>query len=183
MKMRSDLKPAAGMRFGGLTAIEAVRDGRGRAAWRCVCDCGGERVMLGCNLRRMPPIGCSACVTAARIARKRTHGHVGSSEYGIFMTMKTRCTNPASKKYRNYGAAGIRCLFKNFDEFFAELGPRPSRKHSVDRKDPIGDYAPGNVRWATATEQQANKRPRRQVFSITREDILGLARSPLSFGA
>ena len=45
------------------------------------------------------------------------------------------------------------------DEFAAYMGPRPSPDHSVDRyPDPYGSYVPGNVRWATYSEQQNNRR-------------------------
>jgi hypothetical protein len=66
----------------------------------------------------------------------------------------------------NYGARGIRFLFTSFEEFFAELGPRPEGKDangkalcSLDRKNNDGHYQPGNVRWATASEQRSNQRP------------------------
>jgi len=51
----------------------------------------------------------------------------------------------------------VQFLFKSFDEFWNELGPRPD-KCTLDRIDPQGDYAPGNVRWATAYDQNRNKR-------------------------
>ena len=59
----------------------------------------------------------------------------------------------------NPAYANVEFRFLSFDEFFAELGPRPEG-HSVDRIDPLGHYEPGNVRWATVLEQAANRMPR-----------------------
>ena len=57
------------------------------------------------------------------------------------------------------GGRGIKFLFKNFDEFYAELGPRPSEDHTLDRfPDNDGNYEVGNVRWALPAEQLRNRR-------------------------
>lgn len=50
----------------------------------------------------------------------------------------------------------------SFSEFLAHIGPRPGPDYSVDRINNDGDYEPGNVRWATRSEQMRN---RRQVLS------------------
>lgn len=47
--------------------------------------------------------------------------------------------------------------FKNFEEFWEELGKRPDGK-SLDRINPWGNYEKGNVRWATHVEQCNNRR-------------------------
>jgi hypothetical protein len=71
---------------------------------------------------------------------------------------KGRCTNVHNKDYLDYGGRGIKFLFNAFQEFFTELGSKPSHQHSLDRKDNDGNYEPGNVRWATKVEQRNNRR-------------------------
>lgn len=80
-------------------------------------------------------------------------------EHDAYLNARRRCTNPKHDKWKDYGGRGIKFLFTSFKQWFAELGPRPSQKHSVDRKDNDGHYQPGNVRWATKEEQMANRRP------------------------
>lgn len=80
-------------------------------------------------------------------------------EYQVYQTAKDRCTNPRSQRWYTHGARGIKFLFRSFTEFISELGPRPSAEHSLDRwPNNDGNYEPGNVRWATCSEQQKNKR-------------------------
>lgn len=74
-----------------------------------------------------------------------------------FQGMKQRCNNPNNAKYKNYGGRGIRVEFQSASELLAELGPRPSPEHTVDRyPDRNGNYKKGNVRWATKSEQCRN---------------------------
>lgn len=78
--------------------------------------------------------------------------------------MRQRCYNPKHVAYKDYGGRGIKMHFdwidmnNGFDLFLKEIGPRPSPKHSVDRKDVNGNYTYGNVKWATAKEQAYNTR-------------------------
>lgn len=73
--------------------------------------------------------------------------------------MKTRCFNPNSQQYYNYGARGITVCKRwlKFENFHADMGDKPDGM-SLERINNDGNYEPGNCRWATAKEQQANTR-------------------------
>jgi hypothetical protein len=74
--------------------------------------------------------------------------------------MHQRCIDPKTRSYEIYGGRGITVCarWKSFESFLEDMGPRPSRGHSIDRRDPDGNYEPSNSGWATASEQQANRR-------------------------
>lgn len=89
-----------------------------------------------------------------------TRGGRISPEYRIWRGIKTRCLNPSDHSYPGYGGRGITICDRwrdSFEDFLADVGRRPSPKHSIDRINNDGSYEPGNVRWATPTEQQLNK--------------------------
>lgn len=72
--------------------------------------------------------------------------------------MKNRCEKPSCAAYYKYGARGIKVCerWKTFENFYADMGPKPSAKHTLDRINGTGNYEPGNCRWATPHEQQRN---------------------------
>jgi len=80
--------------------------------------------------------------------------------YRSWRAMRDRCTNPNSPNWAYYGGRGITVCARwdDYETFMADMGQRPSPDHTLDRLDPDKDYEPGNVRWATASEQQRNKR-------------------------
>jgi hypothetical protein len=76
--------------------------------------------------------------------KKRTAG------YGSWRAMLQRCLDPKRESFRYYGGNGITVCerWRSFENFIADLGPRPSPRHSLERPNG-GDYAPGNVIWGT----------------------------------
>lgn len=82
---------------------------------------------------------------------------LANPERRILAGARQRCTNPNNPAYASYGGRGIQFRL-GVEELLSTLGPRPSRTHSLDRIDNDGHYEIGNVRWATAKEQAANRR-------------------------
>jgi hypothetical protein len=96
--------------------------------------------------------------------RETIHGHrkrsYKSSEYLAWDHMKQRCFNPNSKNYKHYGGRGIKVCDRwvnSFENFYNDMGAKPSKEHSIDRINNDGNYEPGNCRWATNIEQQRNR--------------------------
>lgn len=153
----------SGQRFGRLVAIETNRrDHRHNRLWRCQCDCGNE---VEVNVNRLVTGNTKSCGCLYVDAHK-THGAtVGRGrvpEYIAWMHMRARCTNPKLPQFKDYGGRGIRVCdrWNDYASFIADMGNRPSPRHSLDRIDVNGNYEPGNCRWATKDVQQHNRRPK-----------------------
>lgn len=134
----------------------------GDAYWRCRCKCGTERMVSQCSLRGGKSTGCGC--TELRRLRNTTHGNSGLAEHKVWIGMLRRCQCKTSSDFPNYGGRGITVCerWQEFRNFLADMGSRPSPKHSIDRfPNQKGNYEPGNCRWATMKEQTNNTRRNR----------------------
>lgn len=149
--MSAKLYPGA--QFGKLTVLERLPNRKGNPMLKCKCECGNESVVQGSNLTTGHTRSCG-CIQIK-------HSQSYTREYKTWIAIKRRCCDPNNCGYPRYGAVGIKICDKwinDFPAFYADMGPKPTPKHSIDRKDNDGNYEPGNCRWATTAEQARNKR-------------------------
>lgn len=141
--------------FHQLTALR-LHDSVGRRKWVCMCACGNESVVGENNLVRGHTKSCG-CKFIAAVTR---HGQSTTKEYRAWVAMRSRCHTENTPYFKNYGGRGIGVCARwdSFDLFLADMGSRPSARHSIERKNVNGDYEPGNCCWAVPKTQARNKR-------------------------
>lgn len=127
----------------------------------CQCDCGRIVCPGSGNLVKGDTTSCGCRLKEVTARRNYRHGLRHNPEYGVWCSIKSRCglkTNPA---YSDYGGRGIKMCREweeSFVSFMNDMGPKPSPKHTVERRNNGGNYEPGNCYWATRIEQNNNKR-------------------------
>lgn len=154
---RSPRNPT-GERFGRLLVLSLNENRSGLYVWNCVCDCGARctATTTGLNSGDTKSCGCLRVEVSRR--RMTKHGLSGVPEFIVWKGMKQRCDGVNGKSFQRYGGRGIRYCpeWTDFGAFYADMGPRPSREHSLERLDNDGNYEPGNCEWATRSEQRNN---------------------------
>lgn len=135
--------------------------------WKCLCDCGNSVVVQGSYLRagRVTCCGCTRKYLGG-YTRNDQNGLSRTPTYKTWSSMILRCYYQSHRSYKNYGDMGIRVCERwrnSFLSFVEDMGIRPLGM-TLDRfPDPKGHYEPGNCRWATAIEQNNNRRGNRIV--------------------
>lgn len=164
-------KITEGQRFGRLVVLRVTDDvvmndyGVVTTRWiECMCDCGKAhrcktRGLVSGQTRSCGCLRDEVCKTSSL-----THGESYSREYRIWWDMRNRCNKTSLAAYKHYGARGIKVCERwdfswgGFENFIADMGRRPSTRHSLDRIDNNGNYCPENCKWSTWKEQFQNTR-------------------------
>ena len=147
-------------RFGRLIAMRPVgKTAGGEYIWGCICDCGNKHEVRGSSLR----IGKTKSCGCLRKDHARTHGQCGTPEYNSWSMLNQRCRDRNHDAYEYYGERGVSVCKRwidSFENFIADMGPKSSPSHSIDRIDNDGNYEASNCRWSTQSEQMRNQRLR-----------------------
>lgn len=154
---RRGIEIPVGAIFGLLKVTGPALAGDHGTKYPVECVCGVASCPYACHLVSGRTRSCGECLPRGL----RTHGMSDYQEYGIWVQMCSRCQVKTNPRYHYYGGRGITVCKRwnsSFELFYADMGPRPSPKHSLERDDNDKGYSPGNCRWATRGVQMRNTR-------------------------
>lgn len=177
--MNKNVKDRTGLRYGRFVAVEFSHSDKGRTYWKCICDCGNEKVV---RIGSLISGGVKSCGCLQKELRKKwaeeqkknpspnnrnyRHGLAYDRFYNIWKGMKNRCYNEKASYYERYGGRGIvmskRWMdFENFKEDMHESYLIHEKQYGIDttieRINVDGNYESSNCEWATNIKQQRNR--------------------------
>jgi len=172
-----------GKRFGRLLVIKRDPNHSPKKTWwHCLCDCGERTIVRGNRLTAGVTKSCGCWqreLSSMRCAsREFSHGMASTITGRSWYSMMTRCRNPKWDTYARYGANGVKVCSRiagSPQALIDLIGERPSKDHSLDRKNSRGHYScgmcsdcarndwPMNLRWATTKEQHRNASSNRRI--------------------
>lgn len=162
--MARKTKDLTGVRFGKLTVVSLEKRVNNKTYWKCICDCGGSRIVRSDHLNNGDVTDCGCY--RRHISHWNKHGMYNSRLYRIWSLMKERCYNEKRSEYKRYGGRGIKVCDEWFDSStFIKwaLDNGYDDELTLDRIDNNGNYCPQNCRWISRKEQGSNKRSNRYI--------------------
>lgn len=174
LESREKQMDLTGARFGRITVLGRAENGiHNEIRYKCVCDCGAERIVYRSSLLKGSTKSCGCLnkeIQAERFRREKKKYDVLSKKdrlYRVWKGMRERCTYPAHTAYKNYGGRGIKVCdewmhdYAAFRDWAMATGYDPSAptgQCTLDRIDVNGNYEPSNCRWVSMAVQNRNKR-------------------------
>lgn len=154
-----------GQRYGRLVVKEKVDIVNNRSMWKCLCDCGNEKIVRSHDLQRGSVKSCGCLRKEAQLKSSLTHGLSKTRIHKEWRGILHRCKNPTASHYENYGGRGIGVCedWKNdFISFYTwSMQNGYDDKLTLDRIDNDKGYSPDNCRWVTHMENCHNRGARK----------------------
>jgi hypothetical protein len=150
-----------GQQFERWTVLELPKKIGRKQRCLCQCVCGTKKLVVKSDLLTFISRSCGCLRNAILSERSWKHGRRhGNLTYLSWSHIRQRCGDPNHRSYPRYGGRGITICARwdDFNNFLADMGERPSKGHSIERRNNDGHYEPSNCFWATMKQQSGNKR-------------------------